>query len=96
MSVYVDDAIWNWQGLKWAHLLADDTDELHRFALRLGIQRASYQGPPRTPVPHYDVTSYERRRAIAQGAIACTREEIVIVLRRLRSAGIVRARRINR
>jgi hypothetical protein len=96
MSVYVDDAIWNWQGLKWAHLLADDTDELHCFALRLGIHRASYQGPPRTPVPHYDVTSYERRRAIAQGAIACTREEIVIVLRRLRSAGVGRAGRIIR
>jgi hypothetical protein len=96
MSIYVDDAIWNWQGLKWAHLLADDTDELHRFALRLGIHRASYQGPPRTPVPHYDVTSYERRRAIAQGAIACTREEIVIVLRRLRSAGVGRPGRIIR
>jgi Protein of unknown function (DUF4031) len=91
MSVYVDDAIWNWQGLKWAHLLADDTDELHRFALLLGIHRASYQGPPRTPVPHYDVTSYERRRAIAQGAIPCTREEIVIVVRRLRTAGVGRA-----
>src|SRR5262249_5569059 len=96
MSVYVDDAIWNWQGLKWAHLLAADTDELHRVALRLGVHRASYHGPPRTPVPHYDVTSYERRRAIAQGAIACTREEIVIVLRRLRSTGVGRAGRIIR
>jgi hypothetical protein len=88
MGVYVDDAIWEWQGLRWAHLLADDTDELHRFAMRLGIHRASYQGPPRTAVPHYDLTSYERKRAIAQGAVACSREEIVAVLRRLRSAGI--------
>src|SRR5579871_5248763 len=40
--VYVDDAIWNWQGLKWCHLLADDIDELHRFARRLGISLASY------------------------------------------------------
>jgi Protein of unknown function (DUF4031) len=32
MTVYVDDAIWNWQGLRWCHLLADDADELHRFA----------------------------------------------------------------
>jgi hypothetical protein len=87
MGVYVDDAIWAWRGLKWAHLLADDTDELHRFAMRLGINRASYQGPPKTPVPHYDLTSYERKRAIAHGAIACGREEIVAVLRRLRSAG---------
>ena len=46
MSVYVDDAIWNWQGLKWAHLLADDTDELHRFALRLGIQRGRIRARP--------------------------------------------------
>ena len=84
MSVYVDDAIWTWRGLKWAHLLADDTDELHRFAGRLGIHRTSYQGPPRTWVPHYDLTSYERRRAIALGAIPCSREEIVAVLRRVR------------
>ena len=85
MSVYIDDAIWAWQGLKWAHLLADDTDELHRFAARLGIHRASYQGPPKTSVPHYDLTSYERRRAITLGAIPCSRDEIVAVLRRMRS-----------
>ena len=35
MTVYVDDAIWVWQGLNWCHLLADDTDELHRFAFQL-------------------------------------------------------------
>ena len=80
---------WAWQGLKWAHLLADDVDELHRFAMRLGIHRASYQGPPKTAVPHYDLTSYERRRAIAYGAIACSRDEIVVVLRRLRAVGPV-------
>ena len=70
VALYVDDAIWRWQGLQWAHLLADDT----------------YQGPPRTSVPHYDLTAYERRRAIARGAIACSRDEIVAVLRRARSA----------
>jgi len=53
-AVYVDDAIWEWRGLRWAHLLADDTDDLHRFAAALGIHRTSYQGPPRTSVPHYD------------------------------------------
>lgn len=86
-GVYVDAAIWHWQGLKWAHLLADDTDALHRFAARLGIYRASYQGPPRTPVPHYDITAYERQRAIALGAIACSRDEIVAIVRRMRSRG---------
>jgi hypothetical protein len=85
MPVYIDQAIWDWHGLKWAHLLADDIDELHRFAARLGIHRTSYQGPPKTSIPHYDVTGYERRRAIASGAIACSRYEIVAVVRRLRS-----------
>src|SRR5262245_36425319 len=83
-GVYVDAAVWHWQGLKWAHLLADDIDALHRFAARLGIHRLSYQGPPRTSVPHYDLTPYERQRAIALGAIACSREEIVAIVRRTR------------
>src|SRR5499427_11162477 len=85
-AVYVDEAIWEWRGLKWSHLLADDIDDLHRFAARLGIHRVSYQGPPRTSVPHYDLTSYERQRAIALGAIACSREEIVAIVRRSRRA----------
>ena len=85
MPVYIDQAIWEWHGLKWAHLLADDIDELHRFAARLGIHRTSYQGPPKTSIPHYDLTGYERRRAIDLGAVACSRYEIVAVVRRLRS-----------
>jgi hypothetical protein len=87
MTVYVDDAVWKWQGLKWCHLLADDVDELHRFAARLGIRRNSYQGPPRTTAPHYDLTGFERRRAIALGAKPCSREEIVAVFRLVRVAG---------
>jgi hypothetical protein len=78
MAVYVDDAIWDWQERKWCHLLANGTDELHRFAFTLGVHRASYQGPPKTSTPHYDLTSFERRHAIALGAI-------VAVLRQVRS-----------
>ena len=92
--IYVDDPIWNWQGLKWCHLLADDIDELHRFAARLGIHRNSYQGPPRTSAPHYDLTSFERVRAIAFGAKPCSRAEIVAVFREVRVAG--GRRRTNR
>lgn len=84
MTVYVDDAIWNWLGLKWCHLMADDTDELHRFAQRLGLSRKSYQGPPKTRAPHYDLTSFERVRAIALGAKPCSRAEIVAVFREVR------------
>ena len=84
MAVYVDEAIWDWQGRKWCHLLADDIDELHRFAAELGLHRISYQGPPKTANPHYDLTSYERRRAIAYGAVMCDRSAIVAVLHQLR------------
>jgi hypothetical protein len=84
MAVYVDAAIWRWAGLKWCHLLADDLDELHRFAAQLGLKRTSFQGPPRSTTPHYDLTGYERSRAIALGAVACDRTEIVMVRRRLR------------
>lgn len=86
MSVYVDDAIWRRWGLRWCHLLADDIDELHRFAAELGVQRGSYQGPPRTAKPHYDITAFERDRALRLGAVSCSREAIVTVLRRVRSA----------
>ena len=84
MAVYVDAAIWSWCGLKWCHLLADDTDELHRFAARLGIKRSSFQCAPKATTPHYDLTAYERSRAVALGALACSREEIVAVRHRLR------------
>ncbi|MFA6268109.1 MAG: DUF4031 domain-containing protein [Pseudolabrys sp.] len=83
MSVYVDDAIWNWAGRKWCHLLADDIDELHRFARELGLHRSSYQGPPKTGKPHYDLTAVERERALRYGAVRCDRTTIILVLRQL-------------
>ena len=36
VAVYVDDAIWDWRGLKWCHLLADDMNELLRLPHGLG------------------------------------------------------------
>jgi hypothetical protein len=85
MAVYVDEAIWPFQGRKWCHLLADDIDELHRFAATLGLHRTSYQGPPKTPSPHYDLTSFERGRALRYGARACDRTAVVMIVRKLRA-----------
>jgi hypothetical protein len=93
MAVYVDDPIWPWHGLRWCHLLADDIDELHRFAMSLGIKRSSYQGPPKTASPHYDITGFERSRALACGALSSNRETIVLVARRLRAQATKSARR---
>lgn len=87
MAVYVDAAIWPHAGRRWCHLLADDDAELHRFAAMLGIKRSSYQGPPKTSAPHYDITGLERDRAVRLGAVECSREEIVAVFRRIRVKG---------
>lgn len=86
MTIYVDDAIWHWKGRRWCHLMADDVEELHRFAHLLGVHRLSYQGPPKTTAPHYDITGFERDRALRLGAVACGRHEIVEVFRRVRVA----------
>jgi hypothetical protein len=85
MGVYVDSAIWWWSGCRWCHLLGDDLDELHRFAALLGIKRTSFQCAPKTATPHYDLTAFERARAIRLGAVVCSREEIVAVSRRARA-----------
>jgi len=84
MAVYVDAAIWRHAGRRWCHLLADDVAELHRFAALLGVKQSSYQGPPKTSAPHYDITGFERDRAVRLGAVECSREEIVAVFRRVR------------
>jgi hypothetical protein len=94
VPVYVDDAIWQWQGLRWCHLLADDIDELHRFAAALGLKRTSYQGPPKTAKPHYDLTAFERDRALRLGAISVSREAIVAVLHEMRAKNAASRRKV--
>ena len=84
MAVYVDAAIWKWVGHRWCHLLADDEYELHRFAAQLGLKRSSYQGPPKSSTPHYDITGFERSRALALGARPATRAEIAMAARAAR------------
>lgn len=85
MAVYVDEPLWAWAGRKWCHLLADDEAELHRFAHRLGLHRHSYQGPPKTSAPHYDLTGLERDRAVRMGAVPAARAEMLAVFRRVRT-----------
>jgi len=81
VAVYVDEPLWSWQGRKWCHLMADTQEELHRFAFGLGLQLSSYQGPPKTSAPHYDITGFERDRAVRMGALAVSRREIVALFR---------------
>lgn len=84
MTVLVDDAIWPFEGRRWAHLVSDESfDELHTFAERLGIPRRAFQGD------HYDVPSDYRERALELGAHAVSSRELV---RRMRAAGLRRVR----
>ena len=43
VAVYVDVAIWKWTCHRFCQLLANDTDQLQRFAAHLGLKRSSYQ-----------------------------------------------------
>jgi hypothetical protein len=94
LAVYVDSAIWKHAGRRWCHMLADDEAELHRFAARLGVHRSSYQGPPRTSAPHYDLTGFERDRAIRMGAIPVDRATIVAIFRKVKVKGGKRPRSV--
>jgi Protein of unknown function (DUF4031) len=98
MTVYVDNA-----GIpatvangpvthtsRWSHLTADTQDELHEFAVALGLQRSYFQ--PGTPIGnrpsvawHYDVTSGKRLQALRMGACEIGLREMGEILRRRRA-----------
>jgi hypothetical protein len=81
MTVYVDNsniaATVGRHTSRWSHLTADNKEELHAFAARLGLRRSYFQTcvkarkwcPPETcPHWHYDVTAGKREQAIRMGA----------------------------
>ncbi|MDR7070074.1 hypothetical protein J2X02_002925 [Pseudoxanthomonas japonensis] len=87
MSVYVDDAITVWRGLRWAHLMADTLGELHAMAARLGMPRRAFQD--KRSGAHYDVSEDLRADALRLGAIAISRhrdrEQVRAIIRIARS-----------
>ncbi len=71
MAVYVDNAVFPWRGRRWAHLMADDLDELHVFAARLGLPRRAFQD--KRSGAHYDVDAALREVALQLGATPVSR-----------------------
>jgi len=61
-------AAWKWKDA--CHLLADTEDELHELADEIGLKRAWFQAKS---VPHYDLTSSMRRKALAAGVQSISR-----------------------
>jgi hypothetical protein len=71
MTVYVDNAVFQWRGRRWAHLLADNLDELHAFAAQLGLPRRAFQD--KRSGAHYDIDSALREVALRLGATPVSR-----------------------
>lgn len=69
MTIYVDRYA-DWLGVptKWqggGHMLTSDLEELHSFALSIGLRREWFQDKT---FPHYDLTSGMRFKALRAGA----------------------------
>lgn len=68
--VYVDPLM-DWGGsrkFKWprsCHMFADNVDELHQLAHKIGLKREWFQDDH---VQHYDLTPNKRKAAVEQGA----------------------------
>jgi hypothetical protein len=93
LTVYVDD--WRQRATirqredRWSHLLADDVDELHALAARLGIPRRGFQVHRRSAaLNHYDLPENLRLQAIALGAVPVTWREMARLTREWRRAGV--------
>jgi hypothetical protein len=70
-------------GHRWCHLLVDSREELHLFAVRLGLRRSWFQNHPTRW--HYDIVPRKRSVALALGAREVSRRELVETLRKRRS-----------
>jgi len=92
LTVYLDD--WRQRATigrredRWSHLLADDEEELHALAARLGIPGRGFQRHRRSAaLNHYDLPESLRHRAIALGAVPISWREMARLTREWRRAG---------
>jgi len=81
MSIYVDELQERmvYGHHKWCHLLADNIEELHKFAIMIGLHKEWYQ---EGSCPHYDVTESKRARAVRLGAKEIRGDELLKVIKR--------------
>lgn len=87
MTVYVDPLM-GWGGSKqfrWTkscHMYADDVEELHRFAAKVGLKRAWFQADPR--LPHYDLNKRRTLRALELGAVEVSMRDVAVHMKAIR------------
>lgn len=91
MSVYVDPMMacvpngrWRWN--RSCHMFADTLEELHAFALRIGLKREWFQPAKDRHIPHYDLHESRRAAAVKLGAIEVDRRRAVEIWDRIHPA----------
>lgn len=77
MTVYVDDMMASYGRMKMCHMIASTESELHSMAVKIGVDRKWYQGPPKSKWKHYDIAMSKKLLAIQYGAIEVTQKQIV-------------------
>jgi hypothetical protein len=74
MTVYVDDMYRYPLGqlgrMKMSHMIADNDNELHEMADKIGVARRWFQGD------HYDIAMSKRELAISHGAVPITLKQL--------------------
>lgn len=84
--VYVSDMRPSIKNKRWpynqhCYLLADTTEELHLFAISIGLKRRWFQDKT---APHYDLTIGMRRSAVRKGATQISNKRVVELVRKSR------------
>lgn len=87
MAVYVDDMKAPYRGMLMCHMLADNDDELHAMASRIGVARRWWQSPERSSGSHYDICQSKRALAVAAGAVEITLRQAAAMNMRRRVTG---------
>lgn len=60
-------------GTKWCHMWADNVEELHNMAARIGMKRTWFQDKKNHK--HYDLVPSKRALAVKYGAVAISYAE---------------------
>ncbi len=81
MTVYIDDMLAPYRGMRMSHMVADSEAELHQMADAVGVARRWYQGD------HYDVCQSKRERALALGAVSVTYRQLGCMVSNRRMTG---------
>ncbi len=75
MAVYVDEITDFGPKGFWCHMMADNLDELHDMAARIGLRREWFQD--KSDYPHYDLKAPTRALAVSLGALEVTTMDLV-------------------